>query len=480
MSWETVIGLEVHVQLDTDSKAFCACARRFGDAPNTNVCAVCLGLPGALPVLNERAVELSLRTVLALECDVPAVSVFARKNYFYPDLPKGYQISQYEEPLGVGGRIPFALDGTTQLVPLVRIHLEEDAGKSLHDESGGGGDTRLDLNRCGTPLLEIVTEPALHRPEEAGAVLESLRRIVRWIGVSDGEMSRGSLRCDANVSVRRAGESTLGTKTEVKNLNSIRMVERAITREAARQIAVLEAGGRIEPATLLWDDAAGDVRVMRSKEDAPDYRYFPEPDLPPLVVDAPWRDAVRAALPELPFARRERFATEWGLPDYDAGVLTERRDVSDFFEEVAQACGDGKLASNWVMGEVLRLLRDEGGDIADLRVSASSLGELLGLVRGNAVSASAAKTVFARMRETGRPAAAVVAAEGLGQVSDEGALGAFVEDVVARHPEQVAQFRAGEEKVLGFLVGQLMKASGGKANPKLARELLVRRIGDSR
>ena len=477
MSWETVVGLEVHVQLDTRTKMFCACANRFGDPPNTNVCAVCLGLPGALPVPNDRALDLALVAVLALGCDVAPASIFARKNYFYPDLPKGYQISQYERPLARGGRVALDVDG--RAVPLVRVHLEEDAGKSLHDETGGGGDTRLDLNRCGTPLLEIVTEPAIRGAEEAGACLESLRRTVRWLDVSDGDMSRGSLRCDANVSVRRVGDQALGTKTEVKNLNSIRMVERAIAREAARQIARLEAGGRVEAATLLWDDRSGEVRPMRSKEDAPDYRYFPEPDLPPLIVDATRLARARAALPELPLARRARFVAEWGLPAYDAEVLTEAREVADYFEAVARACGDAKVASNWTMGEVLRTVNEQGIAVAEIGVTPEGLAELLGMIRDGVVSSSAAKTAFAKMRETRRSAREVIDREGLAQVSDEAALTAIVEDVVTRHPAQAAQVRAGEEKVLGFLVGQIMKASGGKANPKLARELLLRRLPDS-
>ncbi|MFN8178268.1 MAG: Asp-tRNA(Asn)/Glu-tRNA(Gln) amidotransferase subunit GatB [bacterium] len=472
------MGLEVHVQLDTVTKVFCACANRFGDPPNTNVCPVCLGLPGSLPVLNDRAVEQALLSVAALDCDVAPSSIFARKNYFYPDLPKGYQISQYERPLGVGGNIPIEVGGQRGAVPLVRVHLEEDAGKSLHDETRRGGDTRLDLNRCGTPLLEIVTEPAIRRPEEAAACLESLRRLVRWLGVSDGDMSRASLRCDANVSVRRAGETALGTKTEVKNLNSIRAVERAIAREAERQIALLASGGRVEAATLLWDEGAGQVRPMRSKEDAPDYRYFPEPDLPPLVVERERVARVRAALPELPFARRDRLQAEYGIPSYDAGVLTESREIADFYEEVARACGDGKLASHWTMGEVLRVMNEEGVGVGGIGVTAAGLAELLGILRDGRLSVSAAKTVLAKMRETRRPAGDIVRAEGLTQVSDTSALAPLVDDVIARHPAQVAQVRAGEEKVLGFLVGQLMKSSGGKANPKLAREILARRIGE--
>jgi aspartyl-tRNA(Asn)/glutamyl-tRNA(Gln) amidotransferase subunit B len=476
VTWETVIGLEVHVQLATLSKAFCPCPNRFGDPPNTNVCPVCLGLPGALPVLNDGAVKLALRVAVALGCDVPEESVFARKSYFYPDLPKGYQISQYDRPLAIGGSIPVERDADRGEVPLVRVHLEEDAGKSLHDESGRGGATRLDLNRCGTPLLEIVTEPALRRSQDAGACLESLRRIVRWIGASDGDMSRGSLRCDANVSVRRAGETTLGTKTEVKNLNSIRMVERAIARESARQIELLARGDRIRTETLLWDDRAGEVRPMRSKEDAPDYRYFPDPDLPPLPIAAERVAEVRAGLPELPFARRDRFAAEWGIPPYDASVLTESLAIADFFEEVARGCGDGKLASNWTMGEVLRVVKEEGAPPSEIGFAPRALAELLAMVREGIVSTSAARTVFARMRVDPRSPREIVASEGLAQMSDESALAALVDEVIARHPRQVEQVRAGEGKVLGFLVGQAMKASGGTVNPALARQMITDRI----
>ena len=390
MSWETVIGLEVHVQLDTRTKIFCGCSSAFGAPPNTNVCPVCLGLPGALPVLNDRAIDMALATCLALECDVPETSIFARKNYFYPDLPKGYQISQYDRPLALGGRVPVEIEGDRRALPLTRIHLEEDAGKSLHDEAAGTADSRIDLNRCGTPLLEIVSEPALREPAEATAFLESLRQIVRYLGVSDGDMSQGSLRCDANVSVRRSGEPALGTKTEVKNLNSIKMVEKAIGVEAARQIGKLEAGEAIGQETLSWDEAASTVRSMRSKEHAHDYRYFPEPDLMPLVVAAARRDRVQAAIPELPFAKRDRFVAEHGIPEYDAGVLTASRDVADWYEDLAARTGDTKLASNWTMGEVLRVVKDGSGEIVDFPITPERLAGLLGAVKAGTISGSAA------------------------------------------------------------------------------------------
>jgi aspartyl-tRNA(Asn)/glutamyl-tRNA(Gln) amidotransferase subunit B len=475
MSWETVIGLEVHVQLATRTKIFCGCSVAFGDPPNTNVCPVCLGLPGSLPVLNDRAVDMAVATCLALECDVQETSLFARKNYFYPDLPKGYQISQYDRPLARGGRVPIEMDGTRRALPLGRIHLEEDAGKSLHDEISGTADSRIDLNRCGTPLLEIVSEPELRAPAEAAAFLESLRGIVRYLGVSDGDMSRGSLRCDANVSVRRPG-AALGTKTEVKNLNSIRMVEKAIAVEAARQVARLEAGGTIEQETLLWDEDAGEVHPMRSKEHAHDYRYFPEPDLMPLVIDGARRRRAEALIPELPFAKRDRFVARHGIPEYDAGVLTASRDVADWFERLVELTGDAKLASNWTMGEVLRVVRESGGEIAAFPISPERLAALLREVRKGTISGSAAKTVFARMLETDDAPAAIIAREGLAQISDAGALEAIVDEVLAAHAAQVAEFRSGKDKVLGFLVGQVMKASRGKANPQMANDLLRDRL----
>jgi aspartyl-tRNA(Asn)/glutamyl-tRNA(Gln) amidotransferase subunit B len=472
---ETVIGLEVHVQLDTRTKAFCSCPNRFGDPPNTNVCPVCLGMPGALPVPNAAAVDMAMRLGFALGCGVPEVSVFARKNYFYPDLPKGYQISQFDRPLAVGGFVPIEVDGARSLVPLIRAHLEEDAGKSLHDESSATGDSRIDLNRCGTPLVEIVSEPAMSRAEEAGAFLESLRRIVRYLGVSDGEMSRGSLRCDANVSVRSPGDA-LGTKTEVKNLNSIRMVEKAIRAEAERQNALLDAGGAVEACTLLWDERREAVRVMRRKEEAEDYRYFPDPDLRPVRIMPSHRQAAASSLPELPFARRDRFVSQWGLSEYAAGVLTESHEVADWYERLADAAGDPVLAANWTMGEVLRVRKETGAAGDAFPVEPDALAELLRLVAGDTVSESVAKDVFARMMETGKGAREIVEAEGLTQVSDDAGLAPLVEKIVTEHAEAVEQFRDGNEKVAGFLVGQLMKASGGRANPKRARELLLRRL----
>ncbi|MAF26614.1 MAG: Asp-tRNA(Asn)/Glu-tRNA(Gln) amidotransferase subunit GatB [Gemmatimonadota bacterium] len=473
-----VIGLEIHVRLATATKAFCACASEYGAAPNTRVCPVCLGMPGALPVLNDRAVEFAVATAHALGCDIASRSVFARKHYFYPDLPKGYQISQYEHPLATGGGIPFEVAGQRRIAPLTRVHLEEDAGKLTHGVAGGRDETRVDLNRCGTPLVEIVTEPALHCPKEAGACLRSLRRIVRTLGVSDGNMNEGSLRCDANVSVRRSESDAPGPKTELKNLNSIRSVERALAFEIARQTKLGHSGGVVRSATLLWDEKRAEARPMRSKEEAGDYRYFPEPDLPPLVVTGSRRKRAAASVPELPLARRDRFVRDHGLRPADAAVLADTRELADWYEELAHLTGDPRTAALWAVGEVLRAARERGGRMAAFPLSPASVAELVALVGCGAVSGTAAKAVFARMVETGRSAERIVAEEGLAQVSDEAALGVLADEVLAAHPAEVREFRAGKEKLLGFFMGRLMEAGGGKAHPERARDALRARLGE--
>jgi aspartyl-tRNA(Asn)/glutamyl-tRNA(Gln) amidotransferase subunit B len=476
--YEAVIGLEIHAQLRTKTKIFCGCRTDFGAPPNSQVCPVCLGLPGALPVLNRTAVDLAVRAALALDCEIQALSVFARKNYFYPDLPKGYQISQYERPLALRGGVAIAVDGRQRFVQLTRIHMEEDAGKSVHDGfPDSDRRTYVDYNRSGVPLIEIVTEPELRSAAEAAEFFSRLRDTLVWLGVNDGNMEEGSLRCDANVSVRPVGQLAFGTKAEVKNVNSFKYLQKAIEYEIARQIDVVSAGGRVVQETRLWDSSTGSTQSMRSKEEAHDYRYFPEPDLLPLAVPEARIDAVRASMPELPAARRRRLVAEYGLPDYDAGVLTQSRELADYFEAVAQSAGNPKAASNWVMGELLRTLNERGATIAGTPLAPSALAGLIRLLDANTVSSSTAKAVFARMYDSGRSAEAIVAAEGLAQNSDEDALLAIVRRVMASHADAVAQVRAGKTATLGFLVGQVMKGSGGKANPKLVNELLTREIG---
>jgi aspartyl-tRNA(Asn)/glutamyl-tRNA(Gln) amidotransferase subunit B len=471
---EAVIGLEVHAELLTRSKIFCGCAAAFGAPPNTNVCPVCLGMPGVLPVLNRRVVEFAIRAGLATHCTVAPTSVFARKNYFYPDIPKGYQISQYELPICTKGFIDIALDGSTKRVGLTRIHMEEDTGKNVHDAHAS--DSLVDFNRSGVPLLEIVSEPDMGTPAEAGAYLRMLRSILQYLEVCDGNMEEGSFRCDANVSVRPVGSPTLGTKVEIKNMNSFRAVEKAITYEIARQEQALADGEKIVQETRGWDADREVTRSMRSKESAHDYRYFPDPDLLNLVVEAGWIEQIRTAMPELPSFRRARFEHELGLSAYDADVLTQRKDVADYFEAGVAAGAPPKDMANWTLTEILRVLRDEKLDqalvIRDWPVSAAQLATLIRLVADGVVNRNTAKSLLPRLRGTAQDPEALVRAEGLAQVSDRGALEAAVRDVVARNPDQVAQFRAGKEKVLGFFVGQIMKTTGGKANAQLVQELL--------
>ena len=472
MAWETVIGLEVHVQLRTRTKMFCADRTTFGDPPNTNVCPVCLGLPGALPVPNAEAIRLGTRAALALGCAVHQTSVFARKNYFYPDLPKGYQISQFDRPLATGGSVHFdSTERGRMRVGITRLHLEEDAGKLLHDRFPGK--TAVDLNRAGIPLAEIVSEPDLRSPAEARAYLATLRQILVYAGVSDCSMEQGSLRVDANISIRRPGDSRLGTKTEVKNMNSFANVERALEAERARQITLLESGQRVEQVTLLFNAGTGQVKPIRSKEESHDYRYFPDPDLPPLVLLPAWIDEQRAALPELPEAKRARLETEYALPAYDAGVITSEPELARFFESVVRAGVDPKTAANWIMGEVMTTYNERGA----FPVSPERLARLTALVRDGGLSHQAAKRVYAELAlaPTEDPAA-VAERLGLTQVSDESALTSWVDEVLAAHPGEVSRFRSGESKLMAFFVGQVMKRSKGKADPKGVQPLLQQRL----
>jgi aspartyl-tRNA(Asn)/glutamyl-tRNA(Gln) amidotransferase subunit B len=473
MEYESVIGLEVHAQLLTKSKLFCSCATVFQADPNEQTCPICLGMPGVLPVLNRQAVELAIRTGLAMQGKIAPVSRFARKNYFYPDLPKGYQISQYEEPLVEGGGLSIDLDGASKHIRLIRIHLEEDAGKSIHGENlADPAKSYIDLNRTGVPLLEIVSAPDLRSAAEAKTYLQKLKTILEYIEVCDGNMEEGSLRCDANVSLRPRGAQEFGTRTEIKNLNSFRNVQRAIEYEIERQTEVLASGGHVVQETRLFDAGRGVTQPMRSKEDAHDYRYFPEPDLVPLCIDQEWIERLRQDLPELPDIRRQRFTTHYGLPDYDAEVLTAFKALADYYEATVRLYNQPKVVSNWVMGEVLRELNRQHHSAQQVPVTPTHLAELLRLIDDGVLSGKIAKTVFEDMYRTGKSAQAIVQEQGLVQMTDSAALEGIIAKILADNASQVADYRAGKQKVFGFFVGQTMKATQGKANPALVNELL--------
>lgn len=479
VKYEAVIGLEVHAQMLTDTKIFCGCSTKFGSEPNTQTCPVCIGMPGVLPVLNKKALEFAIRTGLATNCTISSCSRFARKNYFYPDLPKGYQISQYEHPICEHGSIEVVVDGDVKKIGITRIHMEEDAGKNIHESASGGQGGNysfIDLNRTGVPLMEIVSEPDIRSPQEASEYMKKLRAILRYLGVCDGNMEQGSLRCDANVSIRPEGQKEYGTRAEIKNINSFRFVEKAIEYEIKRQIKVMEDGGKVVQETRLWDSNKGITESMRSKEEAHDYRYFPDPDLAPIIVEQSVIDEIRAGLPELPDAKRKRIVSGYGLPEYDADLLTSEKAVAEWFEEAVQAGGQPKAVSNWMMGELMRMLNAENSSIENCLIKPKQLADMLLLIEKGTISGKIAKTVFTEIYKTGKDAEIIVKEKGLVQISDESAIEKAVDNIIAKHPDEVERFRAGEEKLLGFFVGQVMKATKGKANPQMLNDLLKKKL----
>ena len=486
-NWETIIGLEIHAQLSTESKIFCGCSTRFGDEPNSNTCPVCLGLPGALPVLNRRAVELGARAALSLGLQINNQSIFSRKNYFYPDLPKGYQISQFDKPFSVNGELEIMtaerdeaghpIEWVPKKIAITRLHLEEDAGKNVHE---GLPDidrySYIDLNRAGTPLAEIVTEPDFRTAWEAYDYVNHVRRALQWVGASDADMEKGNLRCEANVSVRKIGDEKFGTKVELKNLNSVRFMHRAIEFEVRRQIETLESGGRLQQETRLWDERAGETRVMRSKEEAHDYRYFPEPDLPPLIVSDEFIQRVQTEMPELPEARRRRFMEQYQLSFSDASQLTSERSLADYYEEAVEASGNPRTVANWIRSELLRELEAAGLEAGSSPVSAANLGAFVKLIDDDKISGKQGKDVLVEMFRTGKSAGAIVAEQGLVQLSDTTEIESLIDQVLAANPQQLESYRAGKESLFGFFVGQVMKASQGKANPKVVNESLKAKL----
>ena len=478
MKYEPVIGLEVHAQLLTQSKIFCGCSTKFGEAPNQNACPVCAGFPGVLPVLNEKVVECAIRAGLATHCEIAGSSRLARKHYFYPDLPKGYQISQYELPICINGYIDIQVNGGPRRIRLTRIHMEEDAGKNIHDLRSDA--SLVDLNRAGVPLLEIVSEPDIRSAEEAGSYLRTLRAILQYLGICDGNMEEGSFRCDANVSVRPEGTETLGTKAELKNLNSFKAVEKALEYEIQRHIDTLTQGGTLIQETRLWDPDREVTRSMRSKEFAHDYRYFPDPDLLPIIIDDKWIEEVKSSLPELPETRKARFISQYNLSVYDAELLTSRKDIADYFESAVKNHPNSKGISNWIVSDLFRVLKDRQLDeqfyLSEWPIRPEALAELVRLIDEGKISGKIAKTLFSEMLDSGRFPNEIVAEKGLAQVSDSAAIEKAIEQILAAHPKQVADYRGGNAKVFGFLVGQIMKATQGKANPQKANEILKQKL----
>ncbi|WP_438349131.1 Asp-tRNA(Asn)/Glu-tRNA(Gln) amidotransferase subunit GatB [Paenibacillus sp. FA6] len=469
--YETVIGLEVHVELHTNSKIFCGCSTEFGAPPNTHTCPICLGHPGVLPVLNRQAVDYAMKAAMALNCTIADRSKFDRKNYFYPDSPKAYQISQYDQPIGEHGWIDIEVNGETKRIGITRLHLEEDAGKLTHID--GGYASLVDFNRVGTPLVEIVSEPEISSPEEARIYLEKIRAIMQYCEVSDVKMEEGSLRCDANISLRPYGQKEFGTRAELKNMNSFRGVQKGMEYEEFRQAEILDDGGVVVQETRRWDEGQGKTISMRGKEQAHDYRYFPDPDLVTLHIDGEWKQRIRETIPELPDARKERYSTQYGLPSYDAAVITASKPLADFFEESLKYTEDAKSVSNWIMGDLLGYLNSSNLELSEVKVTGQGLGEMIGLIEKGTISNKIAKTVFKEMLESGKLPQQIVEEQGLVQISDEGAILGIVEQVVAANPQSIEDYNAGKQKAIGFLVGQVMKESKGKANPAMVNKLLV-------